>query len=102
MPVGMTNMLTTACSNPCAKKMKIGSQAVAILPTVEVEVMAKMTPKQTIQLQRIALTKTVTMPAKPIAALAVVLASATAMMRAASPDGATVNMLVRTMASRTP
>ena len=24
MPVGMTNMLTTACSKPCAKKMKIG------------------------------------------------------------------------------
>ncbi len=36
MPVGMMNMFTTECSKPCAKKMKTGIQAAAILPIVEV------------------------------------------------------------------
>ena len=67
MPVGMMNMLTTECSKPWAKNIRIGSQAAAILPMVEVVVIAVTTPRQTIQLHSIALTKTVTMPAKPIA-----------------------------------
>ena len=68
MPVGMMNMLTTECSKPCAKKIRIGIQAVAILPMVEVVLMASTTARQTIQLHSIALTNTVTMPAKPNAA----------------------------------
>ena len=59
----MTNMLTTECSNPWAKNTRIGIQAPAMRPMVEVEVSAITTPRQTIQLQRIALTKTVIMPA---------------------------------------
>ena len=68
MPVGMMNMLTTECSKPCAKKMKIGIQAAAILPMVDVVVMAATTARQTIQLHRIALTNTVIRPAGPSAA----------------------------------
>src|SRR6202023_4381397 len=89
MPVGMTNMLTTACSNPSAKNVKMGNQVAAIFPTVEVDVIAMTTPRHTSQLQRMALTKTLTIPAVPSAALATVLASATAMMRAATPAGST-------------
>ena len=65
MPAGMMNMLTTECSKPWAKKIRIGIQAAAIRPMVEVEAIAITTPKQTIQLHRIALTKTVSMPAAP-------------------------------------
>ena len=65
IPAGMTNMLTTECSKPCAKKMKIGIQAPAILPIVEWRSCAITTPRQTIQLHSTALTKTVTIPATP-------------------------------------
>ncbi len=61
-------MLTTECSKPCPKKISIGIQAAAILPMVEALVMAMTMARQTIQLHSIALTKTVTMPAKPKAA----------------------------------
>src|SRR5215472_10936987 len=62
MPVGIMNMLTTACSKPCAKKMKIGIQAVAILPIVEFVPIASTTARQTIQLHRMPLTNAVTKP----------------------------------------
>src|SRR5215467_6993047 len=97
MPVGMMNMLTTECSKPWAKKMNTGIQAAAILPTVEVVVMASTTARQTIQLHRIALTNTVTM-----AALALVLASAICTIRAATPAGGVWPMLVSAMAISTP
>src|ERR1700740_2976889 len=98
----MTNMLTTACSKPSAKNRKIGSHVAAILPTVEVEVIAMTTPRQTSQLQRMALTKTLTMPAVPSAALPMVFASATETMRAATPATSTLPMLVSEIATRTP
>src|SRR6202051_4637578 len=65
MPVGIMNMLTTECSKPWAKKMKIDIQAQAILPMVEVVVMARTMARQTSQLHSIALTKQLTSPAKP-------------------------------------
>src|SRR5262249_61800318 len=68
VPVGIMNMLTTACSKPCAKKMKIGIQAVAILPIVEFVLIASTTARQTIQLHRMPLTNAVTSPATPNAA----------------------------------
>src|SRR5262245_57878171 len=102
MPVGMTNMLTTECSKPCAKKMDTGSQAAAILPTVQFVVIASTTARQTIQLHRMALTNTVTQPAIPNAALPMVLASATATMRAATPVGSLAPMLVSAIASNAP
>src|SRR5262249_31173503 len=102
MPVGITNMLTTECSKPCAKKMNTGIQAAAILPTVELVVIASTTARQTIQLQRMALTNTVTQPAAPNAALPIVLASATATMRAATPAGSFAPMLVSAIASSAP
>src|ERR1022692_257182 len=94
MPVGMMNMLTTECSKPWAKKIRIGIQAVAILPMMEVVPMASTTARQTIQLHSIALTNTVTMPAKPNASYPVVLASAAAIRRAATPAGAIAPMSV--------
>src|SRR5689334_17628224 len=98
----MTNMLTTACSKPWAKKVTIGSQAATILPTVELEVIAITTPRQTSQLQSTALTNTLTRPAVPSASLATVLASAIAMIRAATPAGADVPVLVSAIASNAP
>ena len=50
---------------PWAKKIRIGIQAPAMRPTVEVDAIAITTPKQTIQLHRIALTNTVSKPAAP-------------------------------------
>src|SRR6516162_1948248 len=102
MPVGMMNMLTTACSKPSAKNRKIGSHVAVIFPTVEVEVIAITTPRHTSQLQRIALTKTLIMPAVPIAALPTVLASATETMRAATPATSALPMLVSEIAISTP
>ena len=60
-------MLTTECSKPWAKKTKTGIQAQAILPITELVVIASTMARHTIQLHSIALTKTVTMPAKPSA-----------------------------------
>src|ERR1700733_4293440 len=102
IPVGMMNMLTTACSKPWAKNVTMGNQAAAILPTVEVEVIAITTPRQTSQLHRMALTNEVTRPAKPSASYPPVLASATLTILAATPAGATCPMLVRAIASRAP
>src|SRR5207249_485848 len=102
MPVGMMNMLTTACSKPCAKKMKIGIQAVAILPIVEFVPIASTTARQTIQLHRIPLTNAVAKPAAPNAAYPCVLASAIEMMRAATPVGSMDPILVSAMASSAP
>src|SRR3954470_2621994 len=67
MPVGIMNMFTTECSKPCAKNVRIGSHIATILPTVDGDVSAITTPRQTIQLQRMAFVKTVTSPAKPCA-----------------------------------
>ncbi|MNC63157.1 hypothetical protein D3C75_1132560 [compost metagenome] len=61
----MTNILTTECSKPWPKKVRIGSHMAAILPPVDWEVMAITAPKHTIQLHRTALTNTVIMPSKP-------------------------------------
>src|SRR5665213_3144421 len=94
MPVGMMNMLTTACSNPSAKNMKIGIQVATIFPIVEVVVIAITTPRHTSQLQRMALTKTLTIPASPSVSLATVLASAMLTMRAATPAGSILPILV--------
>src|SRR3954452_16903294 len=62
MPAGMTNMLTTECSNPCAKKVMIGSHMAPILPIVDVDVNAMTTPMVTSQLHSMALKKTSFMP----------------------------------------
>src|SRR5215475_5631584 len=102
MPVGMMNMLTTACSKPSAKKVKIGSQVAAIFPTVELDVIAITTPRQTSQLQRMPLTNTLTRPAVPSASLAIVLASAVATMRAATPATSVLPMLVSEIAISAP
>ncbi len=56
-------MLTTEFS-PARSKISIGIQAPAMRPMVE-EAIAITTPKQTIQLHKIALTKTVSMLAAP-------------------------------------
>ena len=58
-------MFTTLCSNPWLTKMKIGSHAPRILPAVEVEARPITEPRLTIQLHRIALTNTVSRPARP-------------------------------------
>ena len=58
-------MLTTECSNPWAKNVRIGNQAATILPNVDWEVIAMTTPRHTIQLHRTALATTVTIPEKP-------------------------------------
>ena len=62
IPAGMTNMLTTECSKPCAKNVMIGSHIARILPAVDWEVSAITTPSVTIQLQRIALLTATTCP----------------------------------------
>src|SRR5205085_7465861 len=89
-------------AKPGAKKVKIGSQVAAIFPIVEVDVIAITTPRQTSQLQRMPLTKTLTMPAVPSAALATVFASATATIRAATPATSALPMLVREIAISAP
>src|SRR4051794_22647124 len=66
MPAGMTNMLTTECSKPWAKKVMIGSHIAPILPMVEVDVKAMTTPIVTSQLHSIALKKTSFMPVQPL------------------------------------
>src|SRR6266487_6431504 len=102
MPVGIMNILTTACSKPSAKNKKIGSQVATIFPTVEVDVIAITTPRHTSQLQRTPFTKTLTMPAVPSAALPTVFASATATMRAATPATSVLPILVSEIAIRAP
>ena len=66
MPVGMRNMFTTGMFETLARrKSEIGSQLAAILPAVDLEVIAMTTPSVTIQLQRMAFTKAVIAPATP-------------------------------------
>src|SRR3954451_17582804 len=77
MPAGMTNMLTTECSNPWAKKVMIGSHIAPILPMVEVDVNAMTTPMVTSQLHSIALKNTSFIPVQPLFSYATVLAIAT-------------------------
>ncbi|MNI64793.1 hypothetical protein D3C73_1202580 [compost metagenome] len=66
IPAGMTNILTTVCSNPWPKKVRIGSHIAAILPVVDLEVIAITAPSVTIQLHRIALMKASPMPSAPM------------------------------------
>ena len=61
-------MLTTVCSNPCAKKVTIGNQQPMTLPGTVGAAIAITTPRQTSQLHSIALTKTVISPSVPMAA----------------------------------
>ncbi len=65
MAVGMTNIFTTQCSRPSAKKVKMGSQMAKIFPVVEEDTRPITTPRVTIQLHRIALVKQTTMPVAP-------------------------------------
>lgn len=65
MAVGMTNIFTTQCSRPSAKKVKIGSQIANIFPVVDEDTNPITTPIVTIQLHRIALVKHTTMPVAP-------------------------------------
>src|SRR5690606_6605392 len=76
MPVGMTNIFTTACSYPSAKNMNTGIAQAMIFPTVDWEVMAMTTPMQTIQLHRMPFTKAVAKPAVPYCAYPMVFFSA--------------------------
>src|SRR5882724_5170281 len=102
MPVGITNMLTTECSKPRATKVTIGNHAATILPMVELVIIVITTPRQTNQLQRIPLMKTVSIPALPSASFATVLISAAVTMRTASALGAVAPIFVSVIANRPP
>jgi hypothetical protein len=65
MPTGITNMLTTACSNPWEKKRTVGPQIARSFPPKELDANDATTARLTIQLQRTALVKTVSRPAEP-------------------------------------
>ena len=95
-------MLTTECSKPCAKKMKIGIQAQAILPMVEFVVIASTTARQTIQLHSIALTKHGDHAGKADGGIADGLGFGGCTMRSATPAGAVVPILVSAMAISAP
>src|SRR5207245_11308162 len=84
IPAGITNMLTTECSKPWAKNVRMGSHIAAILPIVDCEVSAIATPSVTIQLQRIALLTTTVRPPALRCAYPRVLASLTAISGLAS------------------
>src|SRR5215472_270408 len=68
IPDGKTNMFTTECSKPSAKKVIIGSHIATIFPTVERETSASSAPIVTIQLQRTPFTSARTQPLPPRAA----------------------------------
>ena len=78
-------MFTTECSNPCAKKITIGSHIATILPIVERETNASIAPRATIQLQRIPLIIAVAHPLAPRAEYASVFFCAVVLNR--SPTG---------------
>lgn len=65
IPTGITNIFTTACSNPWEKKRTVGPQIASNFPEKEVEANYATTARLTIQLQSTALVKTVSRPAEP-------------------------------------
>ena len=65
MPTGMTNIFTTACSKPCEKNNTVGPQIARIFPDNDVVAKAKTTARLTIQLHKMPLVKTVSIPAEP-------------------------------------